>query len=304
MTIERFEIAIGAAVICLVACSSPPPTPAPTPAPSQSTTSAQQYGPYLVRNHHLIVGVKPDQPQDSFQEGSQFSGYQIQLAKRIAEDAQASISFSPVVTKDRDSRLRNPSGDQGVEMVVADYSDTPAHEKAVEMGGPYMQTPQAFLARRSDPPMRGLAAFSGKTVCTTTTSTSLDALTKVGVNVAVQTQDHFGDCVKLLKTGQVDAVSTDLLILYGFQHSDPTLVVATDNTGRPVEVPTTELNNWMVGFPPGDSQDCDKAVGVIRTYLQRGEWERDFQTFFPEATVAYPDWGSRFKPNPASVHCT
>jgi glutamate transport system substrate-binding protein len=299
----------ASALLSAQSCSSNRTTAAPMPhtrAPRPVTSRApasQRFGPYLVPGGHLIVGVKPDQPRDSLQTGSAFTGYQIDLVNYLANATRSQVTSSPVVTQDRVTRLQDPNGSQGLDMVVADFSDTPLRETQVEMAGPYMRTPQGILVRKGYNSIHSYRDLKDKAVCTTAGSTSIGTLKSLGIPVRWTPQDYFGKCVQMLESGQVDAVSTDMLILYGFQQAYPAkIIVATDTQGNPVEVPASSDNNWMVGLPPGDRIDCQKVVKLLRAYLSH-QWVGAFNKWFSDAEIGYPDFSASFLPT-TPPHCT
>jgi glutamate transport system substrate-binding protein len=249
----------------------------------------------------VSVGMKLDQPQISYQSGSQTDGFEKRLVDYITEQKnETRWTYSPVVTKDRDTRLAN----RDLPLIVATYSDTPGRRGAVELVGPYMQTPQGVLVRKNDRRVRSADDLDHKSVCTTDESTSLAELKRnKGINMTVATKTSFGDCVKLLQNEQVDAVSTDLLILYGYQETSPGLSIAKDKAGHPVEIPAEGVNRWMVGLQPGDSADCPKVLGALRSFLSDQSWEQNFNTWFGDVKKDYADWSTRFKPDLSSLAC-
>src|SRR6202050_427516 len=141
--------------------------------PSASKHLSEQvglHGPYLFAgNPRLIIGVKADQPQTSVMSGGSFSGFDIDLANyNASHTTRVPPDFSPVVTADRDQELH----DGQLDMVIATYSDTPQRERLVDMAGPYMRTDEGILVTTSTHDITQLSDLKGKTVCTTTGSTT------------------------------------------------------------------------------------------------------------------------------------
>ncbi|MFE3027524.1 type 2 periplasmic-binding domain-containing protein [Nocardia tengchongensis] len=103
------------------------------------------------------------------------------------------------------------------------------------------------------------------------------------------------DCIKALQTGQVTAVSTDQLILYGFVHQDAgqTLEVVPDVTiGSP--------NYYGVGINKSHRPDCKKLADDIQNYVTSSEWKADFLGAFPD--LATRDRWKDFQPKPENVN--
>lgn len=286
-------ITIFATVISMNACSSENSGRSPSHAP----TPVSQFGSYLVKGSSVTVGVKPDQPQVSLQNGSKWDGFEVRLVQYLMNKSGTKQVFSPVVTSDRDRALT----DRDLHMVVATYSDTLARRGKVQLVGPYMQTPQGVLVREGDTRVKSSSDLKGKSVCATKDSTSLEELRATGADIS--TKDRFGECIQFLKDEQVDAVSTDLLILYGFQETSGKVAVAKDKGGRAVEIPAADQNNWMVGLQPGDSADCEKVLNLLRSFLTDQSWEQNFNTWFRDVQQDFDDWSSRFKPDLGSLKC-
>lgn len=280
------------ALLCLTGCDGQQSTGA-QPSPSASQAAEPHFG----RGKSVTVGIKPDQPQLSMQSGSRFDGFEKRLVDYITTNTGTSKVFSPVVTKDREEKLQN--GD--LPMIVATYSDTTERRSKVQLVGPYMRTPQGVLVRKDYRKIRKSADLKGKSVCTTTGSTSQQALDSLGVSTLPKTR--FGECVELLKSGQVEAVSTDLLILYGYQETSSDVVVAKDKDKNPVEIPATGQNDWMVGLQPGNKEDCKVVLAQLKAFLSDQKWEQNFTTWFPDTQNDYADWSTRFKPEISSLGC-
>jgi glutamate transport system substrate-binding protein len=244
----------------------------------------------------VAIGVKPDQPQLSTLNGADsYSGFDIDLANFIMQYTTGTTpAFSAVITKDREKRLC----DGVLGLVVATYSDTPGRESRVEMAGPYIVTDQGILVRRGS----AIAAFGdlkGKAVCTTKGSTTPDRSNPLMLPGAVGSlilRDDFSQCVTLLRQGTVQAVSTDLLILYGYQETSTDLIVVSG-----IDIPVA--NSWMVGLPPGDKSDCVAVLKVLHSFMQ-DKWKAEFETWFLDVVHADPNWATDFYPDQEPLHCT
>ncbi|GAA1856174.1 transporter substrate-binding domain-containing protein [Actinomadura bangladeshensis] len=280
------------ALACLTGCHGQPPVAAES-SPSATHAAESHFG----RGKNMTVGIKPDQPQLSQQNGSRFDGFEIRLVDYITTNTGTNHVFSPVVTKDRDDKLKNKS----LPMIVATYSDTPERRSKVQLVGPYIRTPQGVLVRKKYKEIRKSADLKGKSVCTTTGSTSQQALQALGV--AILSKDRFGECVELLRGKQVEAVSTDLLILYGYQETSSDVVVAKDKDDNVVEIPATGPNEWMIGLQPGNKEDCRIVLAQLKDFLSNQRWEQNFTTWFSDTQEDYPDWSTRFKPETSSLGC-
>jgi glutamate transport system substrate-binding protein len=254
----------------------------------------------LIEGETVTIAVKPDQPQISLQAGAEFDGFEIRLAKYIAQrTTKRDPAFSPVVTNIREQLLESKQ----VPMVIGTYSDTSERQGKVALAGPYISTPEAVLVRQGYTDIRSFGDLKGKVVCTTEGSTSYPVLNSPHTGVQVITEEYFSNCVAKLKSQQVDAVGTDFLILYGYQVTSEDLTMAVDISGRPVEIPTAAKDRWMVGLQPGDVEDCNKVADALKAFLNDNSWESNFTTWFPGIQQVYPNWTQTFKPDDESVGC-
>ncbi|WP_406269882.1 bifunctional serine/threonine-protein kinase/glutamate ABC transporter substrate-binding protein [Actinacidiphila glaucinigra] len=165
---------------------------------------------------YLIVGVKKDQPglseASSTAEGG-YEGFDIDLARAIARHLGfKKVQFTVVDTQSREYRLSAGN----VDFIVASYSITPARKKKVDFAGPYYQAGQDFLVR-ADAPVHSVQDLFGRDVCTVTDSTPAERLREEYPQIRTAQQASYGLCVGELLAGEVDAVSTDDIILAGYR---------------------------------------------------------------------------------------
>ncbi len=181
----------------------------------------------------------------------ELSGLEIDIATRVAAalfpgvgaaELPDHLDYVTVPTKDRFYGLDtaentraaqlDPARDvQKVDMIIADATATCARE--VQFGArfstPYLRTAQAILVLGGDPAdSRTLVDFRGLRVCAGENTVSLRSIREVGaqpVSVADTT-----DCMALLQQNQVEAISTDDVILEGFAAQDATTTVLPAGT--------------------------------------------------------------------------
>ncbi|MFD6351198.1 transporter substrate-binding domain-containing protein [Nocardia tengchongensis] len=248
--------------------------------------------PTLFTRDRLNVGVKNDQPGTSVWDSYNRSGFDIQLAYRLA-DAEGvkpiKVRFDDVPSGDRVQSLK----DNRVDLVIATFSMTPARMTDIDFAGPYAVTYQGFLVRKGGPPIKTIDDLKGATVCTWTGTTSESEIQR-RPDIYNKSMNAAQDCINALQSGQVTAVSTDQLILYGFAHHDPshTLEVVPDVTiGAP--------NYYGVGINKAHRPDCKKLADDLQKYVASSSWQADFLLAFPD--LADGDKWTNFRPKPEYV---
>lgn len=222
----------------------------------------------------LTVGVKADQPGLGLEVGDgDIEGFDVDVALYIAErlGAPKEVEFVGVTSAEREEKLI--SGE--VDMVVATYSITPVRKTQVTFGGPYYVAKQDVLVRAEDTDIQGVRDLEGLSVCQGQGSNSAVRITK-GLGIDVQQMDapSYSACIDSLREGNVDAVSTDNLILAGFLAEDPSAF-------RLVNHPFTD-EKYGVGLPHGDVRACEAVNKAISEMYQDGTAQELLDTWFGE----------------------
>jgi len=170
----------------------------------------------LVTPGKLTIGIKFDQPHLGFKNGSTYTGFDVDVATYVA----GKLGFSPdqivwkeAISAQRETLLQNHQ----VDMIFATYSITDARKDKVSFAGPYFVAGQDLLVRADDTSITGPESLNnGKKLCSVTGSTPAQNIQQ---NYASEVQlvqfDTYSQCVQALIAGQVDAVTTDDIILAG-----------------------------------------------------------------------------------------
>ncbi|WOO98731.1 glutamate ABC transporter substrate-binding protein [Micrococcus terreus] len=213
------------------------------------------------------IGIKFDQPGLGFREGSNApTGFDVEVAKFVAGElgyTEENIEWIQTPSANRENALENGE----VDMIFATYSITDARKERVGFAGPYFVAGQDLLVRADDTEITGPDALDGKNLCSVTGSTSAQKIKDEyaeGVNLVEQ--GGYAECVNYLESGQVDAVTTDDIILAG-------LAATSTNQGKfkVVGNPFTE-ERYGVGISK-DSDQCQAINDAIGKMKEDGAWE-------------------------------
>lgn len=197
-------------------------------------------------NGKIRIGVKQDQPGLGFKDAAtgEYSGFDIQIAQWIAASlgfSKDKIEYKPIPSANRESSITN--GD--IDYYVGTYSITDKRKQQIDFAGPYFVTGQGLLVKKSNTTINSEKDLNGKNVCSATGSTPIQNIKANFPGTKTTEFDTYSQCVEALKSGQVDAVTTDQAILIGYASQD------TDNlkvVGQPF---TTE--KYGVGLKKGDT---------------------------------------------------
>jgi polar amino acid transport system substrate-binding protein len=237
--------------------------PRPGAMPPGSTMAA------IAERGRLIVGV--DQNTNLFGSRNPASGdlegFDIDLAREIARRIfgdPSKIDLRVVDASQREPMLQSGQ----VDMVVRTYSITCDRKRNVAFSTPYYSANQRILTLKGSG-IDSAAALSGKRVCAVLGTTSMSALFALDPRPTLFGVSTWTDCLVMLQQGQVDAISTDDVVLRGLAEQDPTVEVVGDSIAvEPYGVGTKKENTDLVRF----------VNGALEEMRADGTWERLYQT--------------------------
>ena len=213
----------------------------------------------------LTIGIKFDQPGLGLRSGSDYSGFDVDVARYVAEHLGYSadnIEFVESISANRETMLENGQ----VDMIFATYSITDTRREVVDFAGPYFVAGQDLLVRKDDNSINGPEDLNGKRLCSVTGSTSAATVKeKFASEVQLMEQPGYAECATALFSGIVDAVTTDDIILAG-------LASASRGKLKVVGKPFTQ-EYYGVGIKKGDTQLATKINNAIVDMIQDGSWE-------------------------------
>jgi glutamate transport system substrate-binding protein len=245
--------AVATLAVVLAACSSSGPIP--TPSAAAGATGK------------MTIGISFDQPGIGLKSGNTYSGFDVETAKYVA--AALGVPPQNITWKEANpSQRENLLVDKEVDMVLSSYSITDARKQKVDFAGPYFVAHQDLLIRRNDEGLTGPESLDGKNLCSVAGTTSA-AYVKEHYIGKIQLQEYqtFSECVDALAKGQIDAVTTDDVILAGFaalpEYKGLLKVVGKGFTDE----------RYGVGLPKGDSAMVAKVNDALKKYIADGTWK-------------------------------
>ncbi|GLW12655.1 ABC transporter substrate-binding protein [Microtetraspora sp. NBRC 13810] len=218
----------------------------------------------------LVIGVKADQPGLGLRtpDGS-FAGFDIEVAKYVAKELGVEakdITFKETVSANREAFLQQGQ----VDMVVATYSITDARKEKVSFAGPYFVAGQDLLVKADDTALTGPEQLNGKKLCSVAGSTPAQKVKEsYAKEVQLQEERTYSACVDRVLGGQLDALTTDNVILAGYaaQHGGKLKVV-----GKPF---STE--KYGVGLKKDDSKGRQAVNDALAKMFSDGSWQKALQ---------------------------
>jgi len=211
------------------------------------------------------VGTKFDQPLFGLKnlEGKP-EGFDVEIAKLIA--GEMGIAPDKIQWVETVSANREPFIQQGkVDYVVATYTINDERKKVVDFAGPYYEAGQDIMVAKGNPDgIAGPDDLAGKKVCSVTGSTPAENIRTNYPKAQLTEFDVYSKCAEALKNGQVQAVTTDNVILLGLISQDQE---AFELVGKPF---TKEP--YGIGLKKGDTEFRNFINDTLEKIVQDGRW--------------------------------
>ncbi|WP_409466564.1 glutamate ABC transporter substrate-binding protein [Amycolatopsis sp. GA6-003] len=265
--------AVVAAVFLLVSCVSC----------GSSTVSKDDPLPTRARDgNHLTIGIRFDAPGLSQRTvDGRLAGFDVDVATFVARELGVEpdrITWHETTPARRETDLTSGA----VDLVVATYSITDKRKQQVSFAGPYFSTGQDLLVRLTSPDITGPESLNGKRLCSVAGSTPAQMVKdKFAQMVKLVEYPRYPDCVTALLANQVDAVTTDAVILAGYAAQNPELLKVV---GRPF---STE--RYGVGLRKGDTEGQHAVDDAIRKMVSTGAWRKSLETNIGPSNYPLPN---------------
>ena len=269
--------------------ATPTSTSAAASATSAATSSAAAEGgssesivDKATADKKLTVGVKFDQPGLGLRGADgKMSGFDIEVAKYIAKQLgveEAGITWKETPSAERENALEK----QQVDYIVATYSITDKRKAVVDFAGPYFLAHQDLLVKKDNNAICGPNDLNGKILCSVKGSTSAQKIKDLfATQVQLQEYGGYSDCVQALKSGAVDAVTTDDVILAGFAAQSPDAMKVVGNG--------FSNENYGVGLHKGDTKAQQAINAAIKKMQDDGSWKKALEATVGPSGYAIPE---------------
>lgn len=177
----------------------------------------------------LRVGVYEGQPPFSKIDNGVFVGFEIELAKSIANmlfgKNSGKLEFVTIVPQDRIPVLQ----ENKVDLVIANYTNTKERAKYVDFSMPYFSVNIGVLTN-SDDNIKNMQDLKGKTILCGKSSTADIFFKNKGYNIAYC--DTASQCYSKLKSKEADAYAADNIVVMTFPILDNSVEVSMKNLGE------------------------------------------------------------------------
>lgn len=233
-------------------------------------------------SNKVTIGTKFDQPGLGLKNpDGTMSGFDVDVATYVAEQlgyAPEDIEWKEAPSGQRETLIQNGQ----VDFIAATYSITDARKEKVDFAGPYLITGQSLLVRADNSDITGAESLeNNKKLCSVTGSTPAQRIKDKYPGVQLQQYDTYSACVEALKTGAIDAVTTDEVILAGYAAQSP-------GTFKIVGEPFSE-ERYGIGVKKDDTELRTKINDAITKMATDGAWKEAFDKNLGPAGITAPE---------------
>jgi glutamate transport system substrate-binding protein len=213
----------------------------------------------------ITIGTKFDQPGFGLLNPSGTpEGFDVEIGKIIAAKLgipEDGVKFVETVSANREAFIQNGQ----VDIVVATYTINDKRKEVVDFAGPYYEAGQDIMVAKGNPDaIQGPDDLAGKNVCSVEGSTPAQNIRDNYPQATLTLFDVYSKCADALANGQVDAVTTDNVILTG-------LVANGGDAFELVGNPFTE-EPYGIGLTKGDTEFRTFINDVLEESFEDGSW--------------------------------
>lgn len=175
----------------------------------------------------LVIGVFSDKkPFGYVDENGEYQGYDVYLARRLAEDLGLELKLVPVDAPNRVEYLTSAK----VDIILANFTVTPERAEVVDFALPYMKVALGVVSPDSAL-ITDVAQLEGKQLIVSKGTTAETYFTANHPEVKLQKYDTYTETFNALLDGRGDALSTDNTEVLAWALENPGFTVGIESLG-------------------------------------------------------------------------
>jgi glutamate transport system substrate-binding protein len=238
----------------------------------------------LAEQGSIRIGTKFDQPGlgNINLETDEPEGFDVEIGKIVAGKLgiePGNIEWIETVSANREAFIVNDR----VDLVIATYTINDERKQQVDFAGPYYVAGQDLLVGADDDSINGPDDLAGKRVCAATGSTPIQNIRENYPEAEPVEFDTYTECVDQLEAGQIDAVSTDDIILAGYA-ADPKYEGLFRVVGE-----TFSEEPYGIGLKKGEDEWRDFLNDTLEESYDDGSWQEAFEATLGASGVEAPE---------------
>jgi glutamate transport system substrate-binding protein len=212
----------------------------------------------------IRIGVKYDVPPFGFNnpQTGEVEGFDVDLGRYIAERLGVEPVFREATTDNRIPLLV----DGTIDLILSTMTITEERDLEIDFSEPYyIANGDVLVPEGSD--IESIKDLDGQRVCTALGSTYQETIEKQAPDADLRLVDRYSECLELIQTGAIDAISTDDVILTGMVVEDDTLeILGLEYTTEP----------YGAGVTEGDTEFKQFVDESIAQFIEDGTWQERY----------------------------
>lgn len=266
-------VLLGLVLGVLAGCgSNPGPAAEPTPVPGATPGG------------RLTIGIPFDEPGIGVKtDNDTYTGFDVETARYVAKALgvpEENITWVESTGGQREAMLSSGQ----VDLIVSTYTITDERKKTVDFAGPYFLAHQDLLVRRNETEITGPETLNGKDLCTVSGTTSAqNVLRFYQGRINLKEFPRYSDCVAALAASEVDAVTTDDVILAGYA-ADPQYQGRLKVVGKGFSDEA-----YGIGVKKGNTALKNQVNAALQQYVADGSWARNLESTVAPSGYNIPD---------------
>jgi ABC-type amino acid transport substrate-binding protein len=264
--------------LLLAACRADQPAiEGSPPAKAAPTFAADSYMAEIQKRGKLRIGVKFDQPQlgllNPAADPPRVEGFDVDLGNIIADRLGVEAEFSEAVTANRIPFLNEDK----VDLIIATMTINEERKGQIDFSVVYYLAGQTMLVKDGSQVTDVKSLNDQKaSVCSASGSTSERNVRVAAPAAQVILQPGYSQCFQLLQNDQVQAVTTDDVILLGFAKQDPAKYKIVGGT--------FSKEPYGMGIKKGRAGFKEFVDGVLTEVKQDGTWVELYEKWIEPIT--------------------
>ena len=216
----------------------------------QKTDESKSYIEKIKDSGKVRIGVFSDKPPFGYvDEKGENQGYDVYLAKRIAEDLLGDENKVEFVLVEAANRVEYLESNK-VDIILANFTVTPERKEKVDFATPYMKVALGVVSPDGSP-IKSVEELKGKKLLVNKGTTAENYFTKNYPDIELVKFEQNTETFAALTDGRGDALAHDNTLLFAWAKENPGYTTFISNLGDEdviapaVKKDNTELLEWL-----------------------------------------------------------
>lgn len=214
----------------------------------------------------IVIGTDATFPPMEFlTDTGEYTGYDIDLGRRIAEKLGVVPEFKQIVFDNFIDELNSGN----VDMVISSVSITDERKQQVLFSDPYLYAGQVILTLNNNTSITSTADLSGKRIAVQKGTTNEEQARAYTTDDMVLLYDDYEQATQALLNGEADAIFSDLTGAKGIIDANPTLKVASEPFTQEAYGIVFQLSNDDLSYEINSILNELRQQGVLTLLKQK-----------------------------------